>query len=309
MKVCFVGLGSIGKRHIRNLKFICEKNSVDLEVHALRNTSRKLEDDISSIISKSATSINDLDNDYDITFITNPTSLHYKTIEEFKDKSKNMFIEKPLFHSTDCKLDNLNLNKEGIYYIAAPMRYTNIIMELKNIIKNEKIYTVRNICSTYLPEWRKGVDYREVYSAKKELGGGISLDCIHEWDYLVYLFGFPNEVINIQGKYSDLEINSDDISIYIARYKDKLVELHLDYIGRESRREIELFTDKGLITADFIKNEIRFTYNEKIQFENDDDEIYIRELQAFFDMIQLKKKNTNDLEHAYKVLEIAKGER
>lgn len=308
MKVCFVGLGSIGKRHLRNLEFICKKNNIELEVHALRNTNKELDMDIKSIISKVANNINDLDNDYDITFITNPTSMHYETINLFSNKTLNMFIEKPIFHSVDCDFKNLNLRNEGVYYVAAPMRYTNVIRKLKNEIIDEKIYSVRNICSSYLPDWRKGVDYRKVYSAKKELGGGISLDCIHEWDYLIYLFGFPEKVLNIQGKYSELEIDSDDISIYLAKYKDKLVELHLDYIGKDTRREIELITEKGLIVADFIKNEIRFSYKDKVTFENDDDEIYIRELEEFLMMIEQKRVNTNNIEHAYEVLKIAKGE-
>ena len=122
------------------------------------------------------------------------------------------------------------------------------------------------------------------------------------------MFGFPEKVLNIQGKYSKLEIDSDDISIYLAEYKDKLVELHLDYIGKESRREIELITEKGLIIADFIKNEIRFSYKDKIVLENDDDEIYIRELEEFLMMVNNKKVNTNNIEHAYEVLKIAKGE-
>ena len=308
MKVCFVGLGSIGKRHLRNLEFICKKNNIELEVHALRNTNKELDMDIKSIISKVANNINDLDSDYDITFITNPTSMHYETINLFSNKTLNMFIEKPIFHSVDCDFKNLNLRNEGVYYVAAPMRYTNVIRKLKNEIIDEKIYSVRNICSSYLPDWRKGVDYRKVYSAKKELGGGISLDCIHEWDYLIYLFGFPEKVLNIQGKYSELEIDSDDISIYLAKYKDKLVELHLDYIGKDTRREIELITEKGLIVADFIKNEIRFSYKDKVTFENDDDEIYIRELEEFLMMIEQKRVNTNNIEHAYEVLKIAKGE-
>jgi len=308
MKVCFVGLGSIGKRHLKNLYFICKQRNVDLEIHALRSSNKELPKEIADLIDKSMDNENDLE-EYDIVFITNPTSLHYNAISLLGEKTKNMFIEKPLFESTKYELNSLNLKDKGVYYIAAPMRYTNVLMKLKEIIKYENVYSIRCICSSYLPNWRKNVDYRDIYSASRKLGGGISLDCIHEWDYIVDLFGFPEEVFEIIGKYSHLEIDSDDIAVYIGRYQDKVVELHLDYIGRESKREIELYTKNGTIIGDFINNEIRFTDGrDTIKFENDDDDIYIRELNKFLSMIFEETKNDNDIKHAYDVLKLARRE-
>ena len=43
------------------------------------------------------------------------------------------------------------------------------------------------------------------YSAHKDMGGGVSIDLIHEWDYLTYLFGMPSEIYSILDKVSDLE--------------------------------------------------------------------------------------------------------
>ena len=78
-----------------------------------------------------------------------------------------------------------------------------------------------------------------------KMGGGVTIDLIHELDYMVDLFGFPQESYNFKGTYSDLEIDSDDLSVYIARYKDKLCEVHLDYFGREYRRTCEVFVSEG----------------------------------------------------------------
>ena len=87
------------------------------------------------------------------------------------------------------------------------------------------------------------------------------------------------------------------------------MELHLDYIGRESKREIELYTKNGTIIGDFINNEIRFTDGrDTIKFENDDDDIYIRELNKFLSMIFEETKNDNDIKHAYDVLKLARRE-
>ena len=36
---------------------------------------------------------------------------------------------------------------------------------------------------------RKNIDYTKIYTSKKNLGGGVLLDGVHEIDYLIYLFG------------------------------------------------------------------------------------------------------------------------
>ena len=60
------------------------------------------------------------------------------------------------------------------------------------------VYSARVLCSSYLPGWRPGVDYRTVYSAHKDMGGGVTIDLIHEWDYLVELFGKPEKMYNFK---------------------------------------------------------------------------------------------------------------
>lgn len=147
-------------------------------------------------------------------------------------------------------------------------------------------------------------DYRKVYSSQKELGGGVSIDLIHEWDYLSYLFGFPEKLYNLQGKFSHLEINSEDLSIYIAKYEDKLLELHLDYLGRVSKRELEIYMDDDILIGDFIKKEIRYSKsNEKFVFNHIDP--YMEEMRYFFKLIK-EKQNKNFLIKAYDLLKMIK---
>ncbi|MBM7622975.1 Gfo/Idh/MocA family protein [Sporohalobacter salinus] len=303
MKVCFFGLGSIGKKHLKNLCKIAKEKDINLDVHAFRTRKNSLE---LKGLDKEIYSKKLLEEDYDIIFVTNPTFKHFETIKMMENKTKNMFIEKPIFDNinydiTDIKFEN------GIYYVAAPLRYTGIVDKLKEIIKDKNVYSIRSICSSYLPDWRPNQDYREVYSAKKELGGGVSIDLIHEWDYLTYLFGFPKRVVNFQGKYSHLEIDSEDLSIYIAEYEDKLLELHLDYFGIRSKREVEIYTKEGTIIGDFIKEEISFTSDEKdkINFLANED-MYIAEMRHFIEMVLDNKNNPNSPEHAYNVLKLIK---
>lgn len=307
MKVCFCGLGSIGKRHLENILTIAEELNIDLEIHALRKTPRILEDEIFSFVSKQIIDEDKLDCDYDVVFVTNPTILHYDTIKAMSGKTKHMFIEKPIFDGKKYNIEALSLHKEGVYYVAGPLRFSNVLQKLKELILEEKIYCVRSICSSYLPDWRPNLDYRLLYSARKDQGGGVTIDLIHEWDYITFLFGFPQNVYCIYGKYSHLEIDSEDLAVYIANYKDKVVELHLDYFGRVPRREIEIFTEKGTILGDIIKNTISFTNSrEQIHFEEEKNDIYLKEMRFFIDNI-LKNNNFNNIHGCHTILSIALG--
>ena len=96
LKVCFWGLGSIGKRHLKNLVRISEKFNLKLEIHAYRKTNTELPNDISNLIDNQIFEIDYLSHDYDITFITNPTSEHYKTMEIMANRTKSFFVEKPI---------------------------------------------------------------------------------------------------------------------------------------------------------------------------------------------------------------------
>lgn len=310
MKVCFVGLGSIGCRHINNLKSIINDRQNDLEIHAFRESNKVLNEEIKELIDREIFKVSDLDDDYDIVFITNPTNMHYDTINKFILKTKNIFIEKPVFdHSQyDWKqLLNNKINDNGIYYVAAPLRYTKVLESIKRIVNENKVYSVRCICSSYLPDWRPNVDYRSIYSAHSDQGGGVSIDCIHELDYLFYLFGFPINSYNIKGQYSHLEIDSDDLSIYIFKYDDKLIEVHLDYFGKNKERTVEIYTEKGRYIGDFYRNEIRYPDGKIESFDTSPNYMYIKELETFLDMINGNSINENSIEHSIEVLRFAEG--
>lgn len=302
------GLGSIGKRHLENLTKILEKRRVKYRIDALRCSRTALQEKWNHIISRQYYHVNELPDDYDIIFVTNPTSLHYDTIKNTAGKTKHMFIEKPVFDSTAYSIKGLHLKERGIYYVACPLRHKKIMQYIKqNITVHEKIISARVISTSYLPSWRKGVDYRTVYSAKKDLGGGVTKDLIHEWDYVIYLFGEPDRVNHIKGHMSNLEIDSDDLSIYMARYPDMLLEMHLDYIGHKTERILQMFTNSRRIDADFISDTIcEYENNELInRMEFPKEDCYINELEYFLDCIEKMQGTMNTIADAYDTLKIA----
>lgn len=306
MKVCFIGLGSIAKRHISNLHEILGNN---ITIDLLRSgNGKKLSSELEPLIGNVYHSAQELPSDYDAIFITNPTKLHYQTLLEVNDKSNHFFIEKPIFDNENADLRPF-AGDDKVYYVACPLRYTNVIQYLKNNIDFRKVHSIRCISSSYLPDWRPGTDYRNTYSAQTSLGGGVSIDLIHEWDYIHYLIGSPNSVKSIISQKSDLEIDSDDIAIYIADYPDKTVELHLDYFGRKTIRRIELYSEEDTIIGDLIDQKIMWLVDGKtVDLAQTRNDFQKRELEHFFEIIHGKCESDNDIEEAISILKIAKGE-
>ena len=311
----FVGMGSIGTRHLRNLSHICKEQGIALYCDALRSDlTNPLRPGVEEMLQHQFIQLDGSSAlpHYDLAFITNPTALHAQTLFNIKDRATTLFIEKPIVARDQIYLSVKELTNPGQKaYVAAPMRWSKVFMETKDYLDehpDQRVFNARAISSSYLPDWRPGVDYRTVYSAIERLGGGVDIDLIHEWDYLVYLFGFPTQTYNLKGTFSDLEIDSNDLSVYIAQYPTMLAEVHLDYFGRTPRRTLELFFHDGTLTADFIRHSITFPDGHEEVYEENNNDWYLREMDYFLDYhLLLDGESINPPEEALRILEISAG--
>lgn len=305
-KIAFCGLGSIGKRHLHNVVRYLQERGCAFQIDAIRSgMGAALQEDVSGYLSHIYSYEEQIPTDYDIIFITNPTSMHGEYIKRYGNCTKSMFIEKPLVDDTD--FDFAGLPQELICYVACPLRYTKPLQYVKKYVDCSQAYSVRAICSTYLPHWHPDEDYRGSYSAHKSLGGGVSIDLIHEWDYLVWLFGRPDRVIGINRKVSELEIDSEDIAVYLGYTDERIYELHLDYFGKEEKRSLEVYLPTETITVDLRGGKIRFSSGKEIDLQEERDEYQMREIAHFFDIIRGVCENDNDIDEAMSTLKIAKG--
>lgn len=310
-KIAFVGLGSIATRHLKNVVAFLSSRGDMYSIDLYRRQMSLLPKELAALVNDVYLYADEIPaaRQYDVVFVTNPTSMHYETLEKFCKSTKTFFIEKPVFDRTSVDetiFEKLNGIKS---YVACPLRYNAVLQYVRENVNPKDVVAARAISSSYLPDWRPGQDYRKTYSAHRELGGGVGIDLIHEWDYLTWLFGFPQECQSIQSKISDLEIDSDDIAIYIAKNGNMTMEVHLDYFGRSTVRTLDLFTKEDTIHCDLIAGTISCLHSrEKKNFENERNAFQIREIAHFFDIIDCKINNDSTPEHAYNVLKLAKGE-
>lgn len=298
MKVLIVGLGSIAIKHINALKIIDSA----VQIFALRSSSSSpsIEGIIDIYDYSSVAELN-----FDFAIISNPTSLHAEAIKSLIPFQLPLFIEKPLFSelANEVLISEVKANQINTY-VACNLRFLDCLQFTKNFIKNKRINEVNSYCGSYLPEWRSNVDWRKVYSANAAMGGGVHLDLIHELDYLYWLFGKPQKSSKILKNNSSLQIDAIDYANYTLEYENFVTSAILNYYRKDSKRTLEIVMQESTVFVDILKNCV---YEDGVLvFESQQKVLatYESQLRYFIDRLNLKQKNFNDIEEAYRILKI-----
>lgn len=260
MNVLLIGFGSIGRRHYDVLSKFSQIESIDLITKQQINNihSFKFLEEVDNI------------NIYDYFVIATQTNKHFEQLKYLEENVENklIFCEKPLFETKK----NLLIKKNKVF-IGYVLRFHPLLKKLKTFLEDETVIKVNVDCGQYLPTWRPNSNYKDCYSAKKEEGGGVLLDLSHEIDYVQWLFGKITEIKSYQVKISDLEIDSDDLTMLIGKTnKNVFVNVSMDYISKITHRRILVDTLNGSYELDFIANKLltknKAGLEEKYDFPN-----------------------------------------
>lgn len=302
MNILIVGLGSIATKHINALKEI----NGEVNIYALRSKA-------GSDIVEGVTNIYNLDDTetvFDFAIISNPTHLHHNFIELLADKGIDLFIEKPPVSSLD-NIDELLKKVDSsktVTYVACNLRFHPCLQFLNNQLKSnqKRINEVNIYCGSYLPDWRPGKNFREIYSANPEMGGGVHLDLFHELDYAYWLFGKPGKVSSVKRNVSSLDIKAFDYANYLFQYESFTVNIVLNYYRRDPRRTIEILFDDETWTVDLSKNTVTANNNAVI-FSDDSFGIiktYTDQMNYFINTLKIGKEQMNTFAESVEVLKL-----
>jgi len=312
LNVLVVGYGSIGKRHIENLSifsnlqiFVCTNRKYD---SFLKNKKCKIFSSLDDCIKQKP----------DIAFIANTTNLHVKTAIKLANANIPLFIEKPLSNSTkDIKiLLNIIKKKKLVTMMGCVLRFHPAIKKIKQIISENKIGQIISVHAengSFLPDWHSDEDYKKSYASLNDLGGGVVLTNIHELDYLYWFFGNVNEVFSITGKFSDLEIDVEDLSSILLRFTNNIIaEIHLDYFQKPSIRSCKIVGTQGTVYWDSNINNVQLydvkkkKWVDNLKLKNYDlNDMYMDEIKYFFKCVNKEEKSINSIEEGAKILNIA----
>jgi predicted dehydrogenase len=269
LRALIVGLGSIGQRHVRNLRHLL---GAGLELYAVRVRARShVLDDSGAIESEDG-----LVERYgirvfgelgpalaerpDVVFVTNPSSLHMDVALSAARAGCHLFIEKPLATSTE-RLEELaeSVERAGVVALVGyQLRFHPGFEHVQRLLaagRPGRVVGVRAAVGESLLTAHPYEDYRESYAARAELGGGVLLGLSHEFDYLQALFGVPRRVFALGGHLSELEIDVEDTVSVLLEFAGKAhafaAHVHLDYLQRPAVRSCEIFGDDGRIVWNY----------------------------------------------------------
>lgn len=300
MKVLIIGLGSIAKKHIASL----QKLEGNFEIYALRSSRKsKPYDGIIDLF--------DLDElksiPFDFVIISNPTAEHKSSLEMVSDMNVPIFIEKPLYHTLEIRdVVEKIVEKGTLTYIACNLRFLPCIQFIKNYLtlNHLRVNEVNAYCGSYLPLWRPGQDYRQVYSSLPELGGGVHIDLIHEMDYIYWLFDNPRKVNKVFSHKSSLGIEAIDYANYCLEYEGFNVSVILNYFRKDSKRSLEIVSDEGTFNVDLLNDTV--IKDGQLIFQSDERIIdtYPKQMAYFVKCLNGDNMSFNTISEAYQVLQI-----
>ena len=319
MNVLVVGTGSIARRHIKNLQELDEIKRINIY------SSRGLPlGDIYGNKVFIQESLLNLQN-VDFAIIANETHKHIPVATELAKQGIHLFLEKPVSHKLQeaQELKKLICEKNILVFVGYNLRFLGIIQFLKKEIEKGRfgeIFFAQIEAGQFLPDWRPGRDYKKVYSAFKNQGGGVALELSHELDYMMYLFGFPSQWIFFSKKVSDLEIETDDIFEGIFHFKEGfLCNVHLDYLQKTKKRKLKIAGSQGVADCDLLEKRLTLSETDPqsgkfiksiIDDESlfDMDATYNDELKSFINTIKKGSKPEINLQDGLKVLDLLQGQ-
>ena len=251
-KALIIGFGSIGRKHAQIVSNFLGKNNVYVLTQ---------QDEVEFNSIDSFDKINSIDPDYIV--VASETSLHLEHALNLESicREKVILIEKPLFDGNR----KANLSKNH-YLVAYNLRFHPLINLLKDKINDEKIISAKAVCHSFLPNWRKNIEYQESASASKSKGGGVLLDLSHEIDYMQYILGDLSVSYSINKKVSDLEIDTDDYLLISGELnKGGLFNIEASYFSKNERRKIFIEIPNISIELDIMNSQMKIFTDHEVE--------------------------------------------
>lgn len=331
LKVLFAGLGSIGQRHVRNLRALLG-DQVEILAYRQRRSSLVLNPDMTVRAGADLETIygirtfvkleDALEERPTAVFVTNPNVLHVPVALAAARAGCHLFIEKPISHSLDGVDELIDLvERQGlIAFVAYQFRFHPGLQLLKSMLSENRLgrlSAAHIVNGEYLPDWHPYEDYSKTHPASREMGGGCLRIQTHELDYALWLFGMPRRVFAVGGHLSRLDVDVEDSVSLLLECRDGdlpfPVHVHLDFLQRPPQRVCEIVGDTGKVLYDYHTNTVKHHSTEPRaetlhRFDGfDRNQMFLDELKHFLDCLKGEAAPIVTLRQGRSSMRIAQG--
>ena len=297
LKAVVVGLGSIGRRHLGNLRLVAPNTYITVWRHS--PDSRASSDGLSQADRVVYGLEEALDPMPDVALITCPASFHVERALALARHGVHLFIEKPLSHTLDGVDDLLETSRRlsAVLMVGYNFHFYRPFQVIERAMAEGRIGRViglRAEVGQYLPYWRPNRDYRQTVSARSDLGGGVVLELSHELEYARRLVGEVKTVSAHTAHVSDLEIDVEDTAEIILQFRNGAIgSVHLDMVQRPATRSCRIVGTAGMLTWDWESHRVRLFSQATEAWsdlhppqEVDRNEMYLDELRHFLECVR-----------------------
>ena len=254
----FIGLGSIGKRHLTNAIALGYNNIVAVSSKAVA-LSREYPGIVFYTDFEQALS----EHQFSAAIICTPTAQHNHYLRRtVVSHIAHIYLEKPVSHNFEQIPELLALvaGSSSRVVVGYDLHFDPGLQKVKELIAGNAIGRVLSVnaqVGQYLPDWRPHEDYRQGMSAKKATGGGVMLDLVHEFDYVYWLLGPVLTIASFSGQLSDLEIETEDVAEVLLRFESGAIgTIHLDYLQQQLIRNCLVTGCNGSILWNLVESQV-----------------------------------------------------
>jgi predicted dehydrogenase len=251
MRFLIAGFGSIGRRHMRNLLALGQRDIL------LYRTGRSTlpEDELAGFPVETDLAVA-LAHRPDAVIIANPTALHLDVAIPAAEAGCHILMEKPVSDSLE-RIDELKLALQhggGKLLVGFQFRFHPGLQKAAELLRQGAIgkpVFARAHWGEYLPNWHPWEDYRQSYTSRPELGGGVVRTLSHPFDYLRWLFGETEVAFAQVGALGELGIPVEDTAEISLRFQNGVCgSLHLDYLQQPPLHRLEITGTNGSMRWD-----------------------------------------------------------
>jgi predicted dehydrogenase len=245
VKFLIAGFGSIGRRHLRNLRALGQEDIVLLRSHH----STLPDDEIAGLPVETSIEAA-LAHQPDAVIVANPTALHLDVAIPAARAGCAILLEKPVAHN----LESLPALREAVreggarVLVAFQFRFHPTLIRACQLLQEGAIgqpLSARAHWGEYLPNWHPWEDYRQGYAARADLGGGVILTLSHPFDYLRMLLGEVQELWATAGR-AGLQLDVEDTAEIVLRFASGAIgSVHLNYLQQPPAHTLEIVGSSG----------------------------------------------------------------